>query len=163
MVCVMYSHGHTSHATRFLGLLQRSHKGLSELSLSLEKWRNYLSANSHPQRRRVVFPKALASFFHASPNPTPTATGQDGSNPSSIRSRAHSNSFNGSIPSVEFVSSGAFMFSGPSLNSGSVSHSNSTSRLPSLREGSGDFSSLRRVHSDTFSFHRILVSTFNGK
>jgi hypothetical protein len=111
-------------------------------------------------RPRVAFHKALTSFFNTSPTEitAPISNDPNASNSPSIRSRANSNSLYGSMPSLEFVSSSAFIFSGPSLRSRSGSFSNSTPRLPSLREDSDDFNVLRRVHSDTFSFDDIIVS-----
>ena len=163
MACAMCSHERILLATLLLASLRHSRRRHSELSPLTESGIKIYLLTVYPQRRRVTFPKALASFFHTCPNPTSTAVGQNDSTPSSTRSRAHSDSFSGSTPSVEFVSSGAFMFSGPSLNAGSVCHSSSTSRLPSLREGSSEVSSLRRVYSDTFSFYGILVSRFRRR
>ncbi|OAG00431.1 uncharacterized protein CC84DRAFT_1155234 [Paraphaeosphaeria sporulosa] len=115
-----------------------------------------------PARRskpRVAFHRALTSFFNTGHTAITVPIPHDPNNSasSSIRSRTNSNSLHGSMPSLEFVSSGAFIFSGPSLRSRSGSFNNSTPRLPSLREDSEDFNMLHRVHFDTFSFDDIAV------
>ncbi|KAL5458304.1 hypothetical protein PMIN07_006212 [Paraphaeosphaeria minitans] len=117
-----------------------------------------ISSTRH-SKPRVAFHRALTSFFNTGHISTtvPISHNPNTSTSSSIRSRANSNSLHGSVPSLEFVSSGAFIFSGPSLRSRSGSFSNSTPRLPSLREDSEDFNMLRRVHSDTFSFDNMAV------
>ncbi|KAF2441140.1 hypothetical protein P171DRAFT_457021 [Karstenula rhodostoma CBS 690.94] len=115
-----------------------------------------LARHSKP---RVAFHKALTSIFNTSPTAitAPIPHNPNSSASSSIRSRANSNSLHGSVPSLEFVSSGAFIFSGPSLRSQSGSFNNSTPRLPSLREDSEDFNMLRRANSDTFSSDDMVV------
>lgn len=117
----------------------------------VEHGRNGLSSFRYP-KPRVAFHRVITSFFHNSPtrstqDPTPSETG---STASSMRPRA--NSLRDSIPSIEVVSPGTFLFSGPSLRSArSGSVSNTTSRLPSLTEnGSGSFS-LRRTRSESYS------------
>jgi hypothetical protein len=91
-------------------------------------------------KRRVAFHRVITSFFHNTPTAVlprsihPTT----GSSVSSTRSRAGSGSNIGSMLSIDFVSPGAFIFSGPSLRSHPGSFSNSTSRLPSLTENESD-------------------------
>jgi hypothetical protein len=104
-----------------------------------EHRKNPPSSDRH-SRRRVAFHKVLTSFFSttsttALPRPIDLPTE---SSASSSRSKAGSGSNFGSAPSIDFVSTGAFMFSGPSLRSHSGSFTNSTSRLPSLTENGSD-------------------------
>ncbi|KAF2683493.1 hypothetical protein K458DRAFT_478370 [Lentithecium fluviatile CBS 122367] len=104
-------------------------------------------SSSKQSKRRVAFHKVFTSFFHNSPaTVTPHPINLPvGSSASSTRSRPGSGSLYGSMPSLEFVSPGAFIFSGPSLRSRSGSYSNSASRLPSLTENGSDRRSLRRI------------------
>jgi len=118
--------------------------------------KNPPSSNRH-SKRRVAIHKVFTSFFHNTsatvlPRPINLPTG---SSTSSTRSRAGSGSNFGSMLSIDFISPGAFLFSGPSLRSYSGSFSNSTSRLPSLTGNGSDWPSLRRVRSDTLSVEEV--------
>lgn len=128
-------------------MMRLSHKGSQHAS------------QARHSRPRVAFQRALVSFFNSSPDEriTPASNVPMVSTSSSVHSRANSNSVHGSMPSLEFVSSGHFIFSSPSLKSRSGSHSNSTSRLPSLNEVERDLNGLRYVHSNPFSYEDIYV------
>ncbi|KAF1950732.1 hypothetical protein CC80DRAFT_225770 [Byssothecium circinans] len=111
-------------------------------------------SSSKISRRRVSFHKAITSFFHNHPasdgvsRPMNPPTGSSASI-GSTRSGAGTGSQHGSMPSIDLVSPGAFLFSGPSLQSRTSSFkSNSTSRLPSFTENSSDRGSPRRLYSD---------------
>jgi hypothetical protein len=159
---------HTKRSDVLRHVFPRSHltrnssvtSGITSRMVKLSHRGSPHASSARHARPRVSFHKALTSFFNTSPTETtaPITKDRNASKSPNIRSRANSNSLHGSMPSVEFVSSGAFIFSGPSLRSQSGSFSNSTPRLPSLGEDSDDFSVLRREYPDTFPFDDILVS-----
>jgi hypothetical protein len=101
-------------------------------------------------RPRVPFHRYITSFFGSSQDRTsPLSSPQSRSRASSFGSRRGSSLY-GSAPSIDFVSPGAFIFSGPSLQS-TPSFGNSTSRLSSLAETDSDLRPLRRARTDSFS------------
>jgi hypothetical protein len=98
-------------------------------------------SSSRISKRRVALHRVFTSFFHNTPAtvvPRRPVNLPVGSSAPSTRSRAGSGSNNDSMPSIELVSPGTFMFSGPSLRSYSRSFSNSTSRLTILTENGSD-------------------------
>jgi hypothetical protein len=101
-------------------------------------------------RPRVALHRYITSFFGSSHGrDAPLDSPQSRSRASSLGSRPNS-SFHGSIPSLDLVSPGVFIFSGPSLHSRS-SFSNSMSRFPSLAETDSDIYPMRRARTDSFS------------
>lgn len=162
------SSSHTKRSDVLRHVFPRSHvvrnssvaSGITSRMVKLSHKSSPPLSSARHSKPRVAFHRALTSFFNTNPTAitTPIPHDPNTSASASIRSRANSNSLHGSIPSLEFVSSGAFIFSGPSLKSRSGSFNNSTPRLPSLREDSEEFNILRRVHSDTFSFDDMVVS-----
>ncbi|KAF2266336.1 hypothetical protein CC78DRAFT_155019 [Lojkania enalia] len=157
------NHGVTSPASTkrsevLRHVLPRPHRGhtiagrkSSPRVTKLEHTKNTLPSLTQ-SRPRVAFHRAITSFFHNSPiRETPDAVHQrSSSSRSSLQSRAES--LRGSVPSLDVVSPGTFLFSGPSLRSAqSGSVSNGTSRLPSLTGNGSEAQSLRRVQSASFS------------
>lgn len=101
-------------------------------------------------RPRGTFHRVISSFFGGNPergahSPSP----QTQSRTSSFVSRPGSSIY-GSVPSVDLVSPGAFLFSGPSLQSAG-SYNNSTSRLLSLTESYDDAYLHHHIRTDSFS------------
>jgi hypothetical protein len=101
-------------------------------------------------RPRGTFHSVISSFFgrnaeRTAHRPSP----QSRSRASSFGLRAGS-SVHGSVPSLDLVSPGTFLFSGPSLRSAG-SHNDSRSRLPSLTESFDDRYLHRRLRTDSFS------------
>lgn len=110
-------------------------------------------------RRRVAFHRVLNSLFSTDPGDIqPTRDSLLVSTSTNGRSRANSGSLNGSMPSLEFVSAGAFIFSGPSLKSRSRSFSASTSHCSGLTGDSSDLISLHCAQSDASMVNHMLVS-----
>jgi hypothetical protein len=112
-------------------------------------------------RSRVAFQRVITSIFnHGSTRDLPIlGTSKLSSSTSSIVSRT--GSMHGSLPSVELISPGAFLFSGPSLHSArsrSGSLSQSTSQLPSLGENESESDSIRRLQSESFSVDSVSLS-----
>ncbi|KAF2474668.1 uncharacterized protein BDR25DRAFT_280115, partial [Lindgomyces ingoldianus] len=109
-------------------------------------------------KSRVAFQRVITSIFHNNPTRVlpHTARQRTASNASSVRSQP--GSVYDSIPSLDVISPGTFLFSGPSLRSArSGSLSNSTSRLPSLTETGSESHSIRRVRSESFSVDSLSV------
>lgn len=101
-------------------------------------------------RPRGTFHRVISSFFGGNAKRgAHNASPQTRSRTSSFGSRPGS-SIHGSVPSLDLVSPGAFLFSGPSLQSAG-SHNNSTSRLSSLTESFDGTYLHRRVRTDSFS------------
>jgi hypothetical protein len=112
-----------------------------------QRQRAALDSRSRP---RVPFRRYITSFFGSSHDRTlPLSSPQNRSRASSFGSRRGSSLY-GSAPSIDFVSPGAFIFSGPSFQS-NTSFGNSTSRLSSLAETDSDFLFLRSARTDSFS------------
>ncbi|ORY16263.1 hypothetical protein BCR34DRAFT_557519 [Clohesyomyces aquaticus] len=103
-------------------------------------------------KSRLLCNRVLTSLFHNNPTSIEPSSMRQRipSNLSSIRSKLGSG--HDSVPNLEVLSPGTFLFSGPSLRSTrSWSISNPTSRLPSLAETGSEAISLRRTHSESFS------------
>jgi hypothetical protein len=96
------------------------------------------------RKSRVAFHKYLTLFLTNSDDSiTEFTTSSSRSRASSFGTRPN-NSLQGSVPSVDFVSPAAFMFSRPSLQS-------STCRLISFPGTSSDVQYLRHAQTDSFS------------
>ena len=103
-------------------------------------------------RSKVALHKVLTSIFNH-------ASSRDGSQPDrgqggsgSVGARPRGMSLYESLPSLEVISPGAFIFSGPSLKSAcSGSRSNSTSCLQSLAENGSEAFSLYRRRTGSLS------------
>ncbi|KAF2134228.1 DUF221-domain-containing protein [Dothidotthia symphoricarpi CBS 119687] len=107
-------------------------------------------SSTKQSRPRTAFHRAITSFFGNNPDRnTQVDIPLARSRTSSFGSKLGSSAF-GSVPSLDFVSTTAFLFSGPSLHSAG-SFSNSTSRLPSLMESRSQNQSLRREYTGSFS------------
>ncbi|KAF2655351.1 hypothetical protein K491DRAFT_429898 [Lophiostoma macrostomum CBS 122681] len=115
-------------------------------SIMESKRRKVLSSLPRQSRPRVAFHKVITSFFsHPAGSAEEHNKSPLDSSASSTSNRSKAGSASNSAPSLEIVSPGTFLFSGPSLRSAfSGSLTSSTSRLPSLT-GNG---------SECFSFHR---------
>jgi hypothetical protein len=102
-------------------------------------------------RPRVAFHKYITSFFGSTHHnrSTELKTPQSRSRASSFGSKPRS-SLHGSVPSVDFVSPAAFMFSGPNLLSMS-SADDSMSHLPSPTSTGSERQPLSRTWTDSFS------------
>lgn len=101
-------------------------------------------------RPRGTFHRVISSFFGGNAERgAHSASPQSRSRASSFGSRPGS-SVHGSVPSLDLVSPGIFLFSGPSLQSAG-SHNNSRSRLPSLTESSDETYLRRRFRTGSFS------------
>ncbi|KAF2185099.1 hypothetical protein K469DRAFT_750598 [Zopfia rhizophila CBS 207.26] len=108
-------------------------------------------------KSRVAFHRVFTSIFsNNSVRATPhSAHHQAGSSTSNTPSRPGSIDHD-SIPNLEVVSPGTFLFSGPSLKSTcSSTLKNSTSRLPSLTQNGSETWSRRRAHSKSFSIDNV--------
>jgi hypothetical protein len=104
----------------------------------------------HQLNPRVTFHKVIGSFFGNAPGQgAQKISPQARSRASSFGSRP-SSSIYGSVPSLDFISSGAFLFSGPELPSAG-SYTNSTPRLHTLAGSFEDGQISRRVRSESFS------------
>lgn len=125
----------------------------SETRVTKHERRRHMHLSTGQSKCRVAFHRAITSFFNNNTArvDSHTADPPTRSRSSSVRSQAGIASVYSSIPSLDFVSPSAFIFSGPSLRSRSGSLSNSTSRLPSVTENGSDRQSLRRVQSDIIS------------
>ena len=126
-----------------------SNRGNSSRISKSDRYRNTLH-HMHQLSPRVTFHKVIGSFFG-------TAPGQEAQNTSpQTRSRASSfgsrpsSSIYGSVPSLDFISSGAFLFSGPDLPSAG-SYTNSTPKLHTLAGSFEDGQVSRRFRSESFS------------
>lgn len=105
---------------------------------------------SRRPRSRVAFHRYIAALFGGASDRTATiAIPETRSRASSFGSKPESPR-HGPVPSLDFVTPAAFMFSGPSLHSAG-SYSDSTSRLPSLAESSSEMQLWHRVRTDSFS------------
>ncbi|KAF1845818.1 DUF221-domain-containing protein [Cucurbitaria berberidis CBS 394.84] len=110
----------------------------------------HIASSSRMQSRpRVAFHRYMTSIFGNSWERNVHASSpQNRSRASSFGSRPGSSN-HGSVPSLDLVSPGTFVFSGPSLRS-EDSINDSTSRLPSLA-ASSDIQRLVRNRTDSFS------------
>jgi hypothetical protein len=101
-------------------------------------------------RSRGTFHRVISSFFGGNAERgAHSASPQSRSRASSFGSRAGSSVY-GSVPSLDLLSPGTFLFSGPSLQSAG-SHNTSRSRLPSLTESFDEVYLHRRLRTDSFS------------
>lgn len=103
----------------------------------------------HQLKPRGTFHRVISSFFGNTSGGAHSVRSLDRSHASSFGSRPESSIY-GSVPSLDLVSPGAFLFSGPSLRSAG-SFQNSSSRLPSLTESVDDAYIFRRVLSESLS------------
>jgi hypothetical protein len=104
------------------------------------------------RKSRVAFHKYLTLFLTNSDDSiTEFTTSSSRSRASSFGTRPN-NSLQGSVPSVDFVSPAAFMFSRPSLQS-------STCRLISFPGTSSDVQYLRHAQTDSFSMLDDTIQT----
>lgn len=104
----------------------------------------------HQLNPRVTFHKVIGSFFGNAPGQgAQNISPQARSRASSFGSRP-SSSIYGSVPSLDFISPGAFLFSGPDLPSAG-SYTNSTPRLHTLAGSFEEGQISRRVRSESFS------------
>ncbi|KAH7132097.1 hypothetical protein B0J11DRAFT_556914 [Dendryphion nanum] len=100
-------------------------------------------------RSRVAFHKVISSIFTNNSTKIPPPLTREGSEFSVLSTRG---SLQDSLRSLDVVSPGTFLFSGPSLRSTySGSLGNSRSRLQSLSEYDKEVFSLRRVRSTSLS------------
>ncbi|KAH6612707.1 hypothetical protein C7974DRAFT_369744 [Boeremia exigua] len=104
-------------------------------------------------KSKGTFHRVVNSFFGNTvgqevKNASPRA--RDRSIPSSSGSRLGSSSIHGSVPSLDLISPGAFLFSGPSLQSAG-SYGTLTPRHLSLTESLRDAHTARHMHSTSFS------------
>ena len=131
------------------GASKPSHDQLAE-----HEHRKMLRSALRQAKPRVALHRVMTSIF----NHTPTRNvPKPGASP--LRSRSSSGGSKGppnSVYSLEVVSPGTFLFSGPSLRSVySGSLTNSTSHLARLTGNGSDGQSLRRLHSASLSFDNL--------
>jgi hypothetical protein len=121
------------------------------------KRRKVLNSLPRQSKPRVAFHKVLSSFFsHPVGNPEGQKDCSQGSSASSTSTLSKGGSAIHSAPSLEVVSPGTFLFSGPSLRSAlSGSLTNSTSHLPSLTGNGSECYSFRCTESGSLSLDNL--------
>jgi hypothetical protein len=153
------NHDHDIPATRRSEVLRHVFPRSTRLATTTSRGRpSRISRSDHYRsaflyrrqlRPRGTFHRVISSFFGGNAERgAHSASPQTRSRASSFSSRPGS-SAQGSVPSLDLVLPGAFLFSGPSLPSVG-SHNNSRSRLPSLTESSDTYLH-RRALTDSFS------------
>lgn len=107
-----------------------------------------------PYRRQLksrgAFHRVISSFFGNVPTRRAQASNEQARSRASSSGSLPGSSVLGSVPSLDLMSPGTFIFSGPSLRPAG-SCSNSTPRHRSLMGSFGDGRPSRRIRSDSFS------------